>query len=177
MCAWKNLSGSPAFSEARLEDRSQEAAVANSQIAAAAAELESAHAALRLAEIALENAHVRAPFDGVVVRRLAEVGEYVTTGEAMIRLLDDQNLEIEAKIPTNRIAGLRPQARMRAEIAPGQDIFARVRAVIPDEDPRTRTRVVRFAIEPQSHTRGAVSNQSRDRAHSGGGPHGRNQRS
>ncbi|MGM0423222.1 MAG: efflux RND transporter periplasmic adaptor subunit, partial [Pseudomonadota bacterium] len=47
------------------------------QVATRKAELEDAKAALRRAEIALQNTKIRAPFDGVLEQRSVEEGDYV----------------------------------------------------------------------------------------------------
>ncbi|CAK9059526.1 Uncharacterized protein HI_0894, partial [Durusdinium trenchii] len=69
---------------------------------AATARIDVAQADLRLAEMRLEQAIRRAPFDAEVYRIHAVPGQYVTPGEALIELADRS--EVVAEIPVERNA-------------------------------------------------------------------------
>jgi RND family efflux transporter MFP subunit len=112
-------------------------------LARSAADLTRARAQLRLAEIALRDAEIRAPYAGVVTRRHTEVGAHVDIGDPVVSLVDDHTLEIEAEVPAQRIGGLAPGAAVTFELG-GVVRDATVRAAIPEENPLTRTRTVRF---------------------------------
>ena len=142
----EGLKESPAYSQARFDDKHQETVRARSQVTQAQAALRSAEAALQLAEIQLDDTAILAPYGGTVTQRHSEAGAYLRVGDPVIALLDNHNLEIEADVPSNRTAGLTPGRELRAVIDGGTEIKAVVRAVIPDENPRTRTRRARFAV-------------------------------
>jgi RND family efflux transporter MFP subunit len=159
------LKKSAAFSQARLEDKKLEVASAGSAMAEARAAIIRSHASQKLAEINLYNANVRAPFNGVVSKRHTDVGAYVNIGSPVIDLIDDHNLEIEASVPAKRIDGLNPGTiiTFRLESENGADptaLPATVRAVIPNEDPLTRTRAVRFTTNFSVSKRNLATNQS-----------------
>jgi len=156
----EGLKESPAFSPARLNDKRQETIRAKSQIGEATADLKSAEADLELGEIALANTKIRAPYDGVVVERHSEAGAYLRDGDPVVTILDDNNMEIEADVPANRVAGLTEGRELDAKIEDGTPVKAIVRAVIPDENPRTRTRRVRFVSEFAGDARSTAANQS-----------------
>ncbi len=156
----ERLKESAAFSRARLDDKRQEVVVAESELTEAQGELASARANRKLAEINLYNATIRAPFPGVVSRRLIEVGGYVNIGDPLIVLIDNRYAEIEADVPANRIAGLTPRTIVSAFINGTTPITARVRAVVPDENPQTRTRTVRFVPQPPTGLAGLANNQT-----------------
>lgn len=156
----ERLIKSAAFSQARLDDKRQEVAVAESQAAEAVGKLASARANLKLAETNLSYATIRAPFPGVVSKRLIEVGTYVNIGDPLMVLIDNRYAEIEADVPANRLAGLTPQTIVNAVVNGGPAITARVRATVPDEDPQTRTRTVRFVPQPPTGLAGLANNQS-----------------
>ena len=103
-----------------------------------------AKADLSLAEINLYNAQVRAPYPGVVTERLTETGAYVQVGAPVIRMIGDQTLEIEVEVPFQHLAGIEPGVEMRLRLDDGTEHSAVVRALLPSENPLTRTRVVRF---------------------------------
>jgi len=139
-----SLKRSPAFSQARRDDKMQEIAVAESAAAEAQAQVNMASAALKLTEIDLHNAEVEAPHSGVISQRHVSAGAYVNVGAPVATLLDDETMEIEADVPASHIAGLKPNTVVTAKVSGGRDLEAQVRAVIPEENPRTRTRAVRF---------------------------------
>lgn len=140
----ERLRKSAAFSQARFDDKRQEVAKAESAEAEAAASLQRYRANLKLKEIALYNAAIRAPFGGVVTGRLTEAGSYLKAGDGVIALIDDTSLEIEADVPSSRIAALVPGTTVTGDIDGASPVSATVRAVVPEENPLTRTRPVRF---------------------------------
>lgn len=140
----QSLKKSPAFSQARLDDKLQQIAVARSEIVEAEAKLSTAQASRQLTALDLHDAKVRAPHAGVVTKRHTSVGAYVNVGAPVLTLLDDHTMEIEADVPSNRIPDLRKDIKINALINGIESIRAKVRAIIPEENPRTRTRAVRF---------------------------------
>ncbi|MAF95034.1 MAG: hypothetical protein CMM60_04690 [Rhodospirillaceae bacterium] len=156
----ERLKKSAAFSKARLDDKRQEVAVAESELAEAQGELASARANRKLAEINLYNATIRAPYPGVVSKRHIEVGAYVNVGDPLVSLVDDAHLEIEADVPANRTPALLAGTRIKAFVNGTEEIGARIRAVVPEENPQTRTRTVRFVPELPPGISGLASNQS-----------------
>ena len=153
------LRASAAFSQARFEDKRQEVVAADSAAAEAEAAVIMARANLNLADIELRYATVRAPFPGVVSLRHTEVGSYLNVGDPVVTLIDDQSLEIEADVPAERIAGLTPGVGVTFSLDTKEPRPATVRAVIPEEDPLTRTRTVRFTPDFGEHT-DLAANQS-----------------
>jgi len=157
----QSLKKSPAFSQARLDDKLQQIAVARSEIAEAQAKLNTAQASQKLTELDLRDAEVKAPHAGVVTKRHTSVGAYVNVGAPVLTLLDDRTMEIEADVPSNQIPGLRKEVEIDALINGVERIRAKVRAVIPEENPRTRTRAVRLTpIFNNSKSNLIATNQS-----------------
>lgn len=141
---YEKLRRSAAFSKARLQDKEQERAWLRSELDAARAQLVQARAGLALAEMDLARGTVRAPYDGVVTALHTEIGSYLKEGGAVVALVNDRKLEIEADVPAARIAALMPGAEVVVLLPDGTKHRARVRAVVPDENAMTRTRLVRF---------------------------------
>lgn len=141
----EGLKTSAAFSQARYDDTKQNVAVYQAELAEADAAVTTASAELELAQIDVANTEIVAPYDGVVIRRMSEAGAYVKIGEPLVRLIADQSLEIEADVPYQRIAGLAPGVtRVGLTLDDGSQHEALVRAIVPEENPLTRTRAVRF---------------------------------
>ncbi|MEM6848748.1 MAG: efflux RND transporter periplasmic adaptor subunit [Pseudomonadota bacterium] len=140
------LRGSAAFSQGRAEDLQSEFSRAEAELARARAAMAVGQAALRSAQYRMENSTIRAPFDGVVLSRSADPGDYLALGETVLQLLDDKSIEIEADVPTDIVGALDRGDRVTAILDDGTALQAVVRAVIPNERPSTRTRPVRFEV-------------------------------
>ncbi|UUX50743.1 efflux RND transporter periplasmic adaptor subunit [Nisaea acidiphila] len=143
----EQLRGSNAFRKNALEDAQRDLEAASASFAEGEAETARARAELDLAEIALSDAAIRAPYSGVILARHVVAGDHVQIGEAIVTMMNDEALEIEADVPANRLAGLAQGVLVEAELQNGQRIEAAVRAIIPEENPRTRTRAVRFTTD------------------------------
>lgn len=143
----EGLKGSSAYSPARAEDARAKVAIAEATLAAAEAAVRAEEATLNLAELELARASVTAPYEGVVIATLTERGAYVSVGDGLVRLLNDRSLEIEADVPYALLAGLTQGEAVTARLDDGTTFSASLRAVVPEEDPMTRTRRARFVPE------------------------------
>ncbi len=88
-------------------------AVAEAQVDLALRQANQAEAALAIARKDLADALVVAPISGLVSERLAEPGEHMAVGRAVVRLYDLSRIEAAAFLP----------AQYYAEVAPGQTRF------------------------------------------------------
>jgi RND family efflux transporter MFP subunit len=140
----EGLKSSAAFSQARFDDAKQTVVIAQAKARQAEAAVHSAEAVLRLSEINLGSTKVLAPYDGVVTRQMTEEGAYVRVGDPLVYLIAERSLEIEADVPFQRLFGLDEGTAVTFSLDDGTDHRARVRSVLPSENPLTRTRAVRF---------------------------------
>ena len=152
-------SKSAAFRVALYQDKKLEKAILMSQVAEARAAISRARINISLAELDLEYTIIRAPYPGVVTRVHTEAGAYLDVGDQVASLIDDSALEIEADIPVERIPAVPNGAKVQAVVA-GFDVIATVRAQIPEENPLTRTRAVRFTAELSALTTLLAANQT-----------------
>lgn len=137
------LKQSAAFPKAQLEDKVRQITVAKSRLSAATARLGQYRAKQLASRRNLEDMVIKAPYDGVVTRRLVSPGAYVRLGDPVVALIDDGALEIEADVSVDRLQGLTPGAEVGVTVA-GERYTATVRAIVPEENPLTRTRAVRL---------------------------------
>ena len=144
----EGIRSSAAFNQARYDNAIQDVAIAEGTVAAAAAVLARERAALKLAEDDLRHGRLKAPYNGVVSRRHTEAGAYVRVGDPVVSLVNQDDLEIEADVPYNRIPGLAPGTMVSVNLADGSEHQAIVRALGAEENPLTRTRLVRFTPVP-----------------------------
>ena len=92
--------------------------------------------------------------------RHSEVGSYLNVGDPVVTLIDDQRLEIEADVTAERIRGLEAGAAVSFRIDGSPLLSATVRAVVPEENPMTRTRAVRFTPDFGDWRARLATNQS-----------------
>lgn len=147
----RRLRNSAAFQQSRFDDKRLEVATLESTMA-------EAEAALGLANLNLDYATIRAPYTGTVTLRHTEAGAFVNVGASVITLVNDTSLEVEADIPSDRIGALTPGRSVMIETS-GRTVPTQVRALIPEENPLTRTRAVRLSVDPAA-TAGLTPNQS-----------------
>ena len=140
----QRLRQSAAFSQARYDDQVRQVAISTSKLVESEGRIAVAKADLQLAETNLAYADIVAPYDGVVTQRMSEAGAFVSAGQAIVEMLSDGQLEIEVDVPYQRIIGMIPGAEIEFLLGDGTRHTASVRAVIPDQNPRTETRPVRL---------------------------------
>ena len=117
---------------------------------------ESAVAQHRLAAENMENTLVRAPFDGTVLRKDAEVGEIVApasaggglTRTAIVTMADLATLEVEVDVNEAYIARVRngQDARITLDAYPDTSFTGKVRQVVPTADRSKATVLVKVSI-------------------------------
>ena len=162
---FEELRSSAAFSRARFDDKRVEVSRLRTEINEARAKVQKAKASLKLTETELSYSRITAPYDGTITRRHTEMGSYVKEGQPVFTMVSDRNLELEADVPASRIAALAPGSVCTFEIGsyarqPGKSYEAVVRAIVPEEDPRTRTRTVRFTPRFDTRPGTLAANQS-----------------
>jgi RND family efflux transporter MFP subunit len=155
-----DLRKSAAYSKARFEDKRLEVARYQAELAEAQARSLRTRASLQMAETELRYTLIRAPYDGVITKRHTDAGAFIKEGQAVFTMVSDRDLEIEADVPGRRIAGLTAGKKVTFELVRGQRIEALVRAVVPEENVRTRTRMVRFKPTFKIRPENIAANQS-----------------
>jgi RND family efflux transporter MFP subunit len=140
----EKLKGSTAFPRKQFEDQRHEVVRFTSALREADSAVRRINAQHRAAAIELSRTKIIAPYGGVVTARHVSAGAYLRQGDPVITLVNDTDLEIEAEVPGVRAAQLQAGITMSATLEDGTELSSRVRTVIPDEDPATRTRQVRL---------------------------------
>jgi len=113
-------------------------------------------ARIRVAQQAVDNCTIRAPFAGIVVSKDAQVGEMVSpvsagggfTRTGIATIVDMQSNEIEVDVNESYIARVQPGQPVMATLDayPDKPIPAKVRTVIPTADRQKATVKVRITI-------------------------------
>jgi len=126
------------------------------RIAAGRAQVAAAQARVREAQQNVDNCVIRAPFEGIVVSKDAQVGEMVSpvsagggfTRTGIATVVDMDSLEIEVDVNEAYIARVTPGQAVRAALDayPDWEIPARVRTIIPSADRQKATVKVRITF-------------------------------
>lgn len=103
----------------------------------------------------VERSIIRAPFSGVVVREMTEIGQWLKQGDQVVELLSTTNLEVVVDAPERYFRLIKPgtRVRIRFESLPGVVINSTVSAVIPRADRTARTFPLKVRI---SNRRGRI---------------------
>lgn len=115
----------------------------------AGSRLLAAQAELGVAERALRDAEVVAPFSGMLARRHVSRGEYVSPGQALFDLVSLDPIEVEFHLTEVDSSRVREGHRVEVSVAPfPKESFAGVVTVVsPTMDPRTRTLRVKAELD------------------------------
>jgi multidrug efflux system membrane fusion protein len=139
------------------------------QVAQGQANLDAAQAAVRSAETLMQQVNIRAPFTGVFDHRDAEVGAYLSPGQACGTIIELDPLLIVGDVPETDAAKLRVGASAVAVLVDGQRLTGHIRYVAHDADPTTRTYHLEITVpNPQLAVRSGLSADVRIAA--GAGP-------
>ena len=131
---------------ASLTGAESSAAVSAARVKLGEAAIASARARVRVAEETLENTNVRAPFDGVVIKKRAEIGETVSPfgvagqsareGGAIATIADLSELEVQTEVSENSVAKLTGAMPAEVKLQAYQDQIykGRLRQIFPSAD-------------------------------------------
>jgi len=122
------------------------------------ANLDSAEASVRQAEVALNQVNIRAPYAGVFDHRDAEVGAYLAPGQSCGSVIELDPLLVVGDLPETEASRVQVGAAAAAKLVSGETITGRVRFVARDADPTTRTYRVEITVpNPGSRVRSGLS--------------------
>ena len=145
----KYISGSTLDTAVARADKAR-AAVRSGEAA-----LGAARANLKAAEVALDQTLIRAPFDGVVLTKSANVGDNITpfssaadTKGAVVTIADMDTLEVEADVAESSLAKVRlgQPCEVQLDALPEQRFAAVVNRVVPTVDRAKATVLVKIRL-------------------------------
>lgn len=118
-----------------------------------AAALAAAQAAVQQQRSIVSRLSVKAPFAGVVSQRIAAVGEWVNPGDALVELIETDNLRFDFRVPQEYYEDISLQTAvdLASDAAPGFRADGRIIAVVPVKDPGSRTFLVRVEAASENH--------------------------
>ena len=115
---------------------------------AAQARVEQARAQLAVARNQSEYTSLRADHDGVITATPAEVGQVVASGQPVVSLAHDGEIEVVVNVPESRVGGFTVGQPVLVEIwaEANARYSGKVREVAPQADPVSRTYEVRVTL-------------------------------
>lgn len=113
----------------------------------AVAEMETAEGLLEEARTRLEKTRVRAPFTGVLSLRIAQIGQYVSSGDPIVQITKIDPLELVFTVPEADAGKIQPGQTVEGRIGGcGQAFTGIVEALDPRVDPSNRTLSVKARV-------------------------------
>jgi RND family efflux transporter MFP subunit len=162
---------------------------ARSKTKVAEAALKQSRADLGVFEAYYQNTFIRAPFSGVVIKKMAEVGESVapippgvnvsTSSGAIVALVDMSTLEMEADVNESYISKLKPDqpAEVVVEALPDKKFKSALRQIIPSADRTKATVLVKVTLiekdenlKPEMSAKVTFFEEEKPSAEPAGGP-------
>ncbi len=152
----RDLLSDSLISEQEVEDLAARLDAAEARVAAQVAQVKAAEAAVGVAQANLANTYIRAPFDGTVLRKDAEVGEVVAavatggglTRGAVVTMADLETLEVEVDVNEAYIAQIKSGQPVIITLDAYPDTTYRgvVRQIVPTADRQRATVQVKVSI-------------------------------
>lgn len=138
--------------EAELDQLASAVKTANSLLTAQ-------QAVLDMAKLNVERCNIKAPYTGIVTKRIASVGEMIEYGKPVIEMVDVASLEVSAKIANSDQASFN-EAESFVLDTDGKQHEVVLRALLPVIESNSRSREARFVF---SNSQGLVGSTGRVR--------------
>jgi len=117
------------------------------QVAAARSRITEAESALREINAKLRDSKAVAPFDGVIMTKMVEIGDTVQPGQPLIVFAYSKFLRIQAEVPARLMPGLKLDMVVPARLDVGNtQVNARVAQIAPLADSQQHTVTVKFDL-------------------------------
>jgi RND family efflux transporter MFP subunit len=149
------LDGETEFRRVEAELRSSRAALdlakagpRQEQIAQAAAAVAVQEAEVERIEDQLRKHTIRSPFNGWVVERFTEEGQWLSRGGLVARIVELDTVEIDVRVPEISVRSLAAgqDVRLEFDAAPGETWIGRVERVVPQADLLSRSFPVKVRL-------------------------------
>lgn len=130
---WRKASATAAQAQAETTARRSQIRVLDSASIQAETVARHLQTAVTLAEIELDHTVIRAPIDGVVSNRAAQIGQYVRGGAPLLSLVPLPMVYVVANFKETQIAQMRPgqTVSISVDAFPGQTLQGRIDGIAP----------------------------------------------
>ncbi|WP_162143720.1 efflux RND transporter periplasmic adaptor subunit [Hellea balneolensis] len=115
------------------------------QLKSLQAAVDGANAAVKQAQIELDNVNMRAPFSGIFDSQIAEVGDYLLPGQPCGKLIEMDPLIVSVELTESQVGKISIGQEANVELATGQTINGKIRFI--EANAKASTRTFRTEIE------------------------------
>lgn len=112
---------------------------AKTTLAGSMAKLDSAKAQAKSVRILLEDLVIRAPFDGIIEERHAEVGDFIKDGNAILTIVDEDPFLVTGQISELYVNKIHVGDEGTAKLITGEAVTGKIRFIGKMADAATRT--------------------------------------
>ena len=115
----------------------------------AKAEVAAAQEEVNRVEDQIAKHSIRSPFDGYLVAEHTEVGEWVTKGGLVAKVIELDQVDVQVFVPENYVPHLVPGEAVRVEVTalPDESYTGTVAVIVPEADPRSRAFPVKVRLK------------------------------
>jgi RND family efflux transporter MFP subunit len=150
-----NLHEKQAISQQRYDDIVTAHSMAVTRLEILAAQIVSSKENLAMAEQKLKDSVIVAPFSGIIVKRLVNRGEYVTTmpPTVLFVIVNIDKVETEVALPEVHLARVAKgnRAEITADVYPGVQFEGEISTINPLVDPVSRAFTAKIEIPNRGH--------------------------
>ena len=114
------------------------------------AQIESHKAELLAMKIELQNKTIKAPYNGIIIKRIVDIGEWVAVGDSVFTLVDPRSIEAKINIPSKLLHIIFTKQKLQARIN-NKDINVYVKTIVPLADKNSRTFPVKLSLKAQKN--------------------------
>lgn len=136
----------PIVSGEEVAQAQSDARTAAARAGSAGASIGEAQARVQALSLALDEAEVKAPFDGIVTAILFEPGMNVHANETVARVVGGSGLRLRFAVPEEDAAILKGRGRARIALE-SSVLYATIEQVSPEVEPASRAFVVEGTVE------------------------------
>jgi multidrug efflux system membrane fusion protein len=132
----------------------------DTKLAEAAAHLDAARARVSQMKTDIDRTTIRAPFDGILEKRLVELGDYVKIGDDIARVVDLDPVFVVGAVSEREVGALKVGAAAIASLVDGRRLSGILRFIGAVADAATRTFRVELEIpNPEGSIRDGITSQ------------------
>ncbi len=137
----------------RFENLAKRGLLAKQKSDEALADLEDKQASVDVKSTQLAKMSLQAPFDGLLGARLVSIGGYVAVGQALVTIVDINNLLLQYQVPEKYLAQLKvgQPVSIKTNAYPTQHFAGKVSFISPMVDEETRTVLLQATIPNGDH--------------------------
>ena len=138
----------------RATDLIQQKILSPSEFDAAQSKFRVTDAAAAAAKTLLGYTKVAAPFDGVITRKDADVGDLAAPGKSLLEMEDARDLRLEADVPEALVDKIALGDKLPVRVGVQEtNLEGTVSEIAPSADPNSRTFLVKLDLPPASGLR------------------------